>query len=460
MSFEIRGEEYCKAEPIPSGGSGRKYYHLKCKSSPEKGPLVLCEGTSKLENTAYLSLAASFHEAGIPVPLTLATWDGEMTYAMDYAGNTSLYHALTQARNEGSDRTELIARAMRLLAQMQVRGHEVADWSVCYPVSEFDRQSVTWDLNYFKYCFLKARLEDWDEVALEEDFRRLAHDLMDIPRDVFMHRDFQSRNLLMGADGKMTVIDFQGGRRGPMHYDVASFLWQARAGFTQQERVSGVEAYLEEMGRLRPGTDGEAFRRNLPLFVMLRILQTLGAYGFRGDVQRRSAFLDQIPQALRNLKELLDGHDLSRYPYLVQVLNSLASAKPKEPLTVTVTSFSYKKGLPEDTSGNGGGYVFDCRATNNPGRYEHYRSMTGRDPEVIKFIEDDGELPRLLENAYALVDASVSRYVERGFTSLCVSFGCTGGQHRSVYSAEHMAAHLRDKFPQVRVKLIHREFPA
>lgn len=454
--LSVCGVELDCVEAINPGGSGRKYYRVWSSRERELPPLILCEGVSEQENQAYISLTRSFTNAGVAVPGLVRTMDDGMKYLVDDAGRKSLYDWITAQRAADAPLDWGIDTAMVVLAYLQHYGAQAADWSVCYPVAEMDRRSVMWDLNYFKYCFLKARRDDWDEVALEEDFTRLSDDLDRVPRDVFMHRDFQSRNLIINSCGDMRVIDFQGGRKGPMHYDVASFFWQARAGFTPVERQRGIEVYLNEMERLRPGLDRERFKRELPIFVLLRILQTLGAYGFRGDVQGKKSFLGQVPAALANLKQLLDDHDFSRYPYLKSVLHELSS-NAHEPLTLTVTSFSYKKGMPEDTSGNGGGYVFDCRATNNPGRYEQYKQLTGRDKAVIDFIERDGELPKMLQSVYALVDASVSRYLERGFTSLCVSFGCTGGQHRSVYSAEHLAQHVAEKFPAVNVKLTHRE---
>jgi RNase adaptor protein for sRNA GlmZ degradation len=171
--------------------------------------------------------------------------------------------------------------------------------------------------------------------------------------------------------------------------------------------------------------------------------------------------LQSIPYAIENLRELL-SHSVDDYPYLIEVLQRMTQMQQfkemnlRQPLVVRVYSFSYKKGIPQDSSGNGGGYVFDCRAVNNPGKYERYAHFTGNDEPVIQFIEDDGEMKPFLEAACSLVDASVKRYIERGFQHLMVCFGCTGGQHRSVYAAEHLAQHINDKFG-VEVRIIHRE---
>lgn len=315
-----------------------------------------------------------------------------------------------------------------------------------------------WDLNYFKYCFLKPSGITFDESALEDDFRRLSADLTDGDAVAFMYRDFQSRNVMV-HDGQPWFIDFQGGRRGPYLYDVASFLWQARAGFSDELRSELVGEYVDSLSRYIT-VDETQLRQRLELFVLFRTLQVLGAYGFRGYFERKRHFIDSIPPAIANLRPLIAKFG-DRYDSLCDALRRLTelpayNQSDKPGLTVRVYSFSYKKGIPEDPSGNGGGFVFDCRAIHNPGRYDRYKQLSGLDRPVIEFLEHDGEILAFLDHCYALVDASVQRYLSRGFTDLSVSFGCTGGQHRSVYSAQHMAEHLSEKFG-VRVELEHRE---
>ena len=274
-----------------------------------------------------------------------------------------------------------------------------------------------------------------------------------------MYRDFQSRNVMM-KDNEPYFIDFQGGRKGPIYYDVASFIWQAKAQYGPALREELVDAYLSSLKKYMEVDEAE-FRRVLDHFVLFRLLQVLGAYGFRGYFEKKPHFLQSIPYALENLRALMKNN-FKEYPYLMKVLREMSELKQfkdvrlHRPLVVTVYSFSYKKGIPHDVSGNGGGFVFDCRAVNNPGKYERFYSMTGLDEPVIQFLENDGEILKFLSSAYSLVDASVKRYKDRGFTSLMVSFGCTGGQHRSVYSAQKMAEHISEKFG-VEVNLIHRE---
>jgi hypothetical protein len=335
---------------------------------------------------------------------------------------------------------------------------------------------VDFDLNYFKYDFLKLSGLEFNEVRLQDDFDRLRADLLAEPSGTFLYRDFNARNVML-VDGEPWFIDFQGGRRGPVYYDVASFLWQARARYPESLREELLQVYLDALRAYGP-VDETHFRERLRIFILFRMLQVLGCYGYRGLWEGNKAFIDSIPPAFGIVQSLLPFSD---YPYLSEVLANLcrgalspegvffpimrprvATGSEKNtpssgaPLTVTIYSFSYKKGIPEDTSGNGGGYVFDCRSVHNPGKYERFKQLTGLDAPVIEFLEEDGEILRFLDHVYSLVDAHVERFLSRGFTHLQVSFGCTGGQHRSAYSAQHLAEHLVAKYP-VKVHLIHRE---
>ena len=445
-------------EALSAAGSNRRYFRLRGGGASVVG----VEGTSVEENRAFIAMAKHFHEAGLPVPQVLARSEDDMYYLQEDLGDTTLFDRLAAARltgTYGEEETALLRRTLQRLPEVQVVGARGFDFSVCYPLAEFNERSVMWDLNYFKYCFLKATGLEFSENRLEDDFQRLAAMLLRTDGDTFMYRDFQSRNVMV-KDGEPYFIDFQGGRRGPVHYDVASFLWQARAQYPPRLREELLDAYLQSLARFMP-VNGADFRRQLRHFVLFRTLQVLGAYGFRGYFERKPHFLQSIPPALDNLRSLLDG-DFPEYPYLADVLRQMAGLEqfrptpPRHSLLVTVCSFSYKKGIPEDRSGNGGGFVFDCRALHNPGRYEQYARLTGLDQPVIDFLEQDGGILRFLEHAWALVDASVERYQTRGFTHLMVCFGCTGGQHRSVYAAQKTAEHLQRQYG-VEVRLIHRE---
>lgn len=454
-------------EPVlmDKSGSNRQYYRLNDASGQHS--LVGVIGTIKEENEAFIYMARHFKSKGLPVPeVYLQSVDG-MSYIQEDLGPSTLYALIRRSCTTSSftagERRQL-KRSLRELARFQFEGNEGFDYSRCYPAAAFDRRSIMWDLNYFKYCFLKTINDlDFNEALLENDFERLADELLKVPAETFMYRDFQSRNVMVRPDKSLAFIDFQGGRKGPYYYDVVSFVWQSRARFPESLRKELVDEYLTALRHYIPDINQDQFRKTLQLFVLFRTLQVLGAYGFRGYFEKKPDFIDNsIIPAIANLRHLLAERSFNEFPYLSQVLRKMVE-KPdfngprQKILTITVLSFAYKRGIPADNSGNGGGYVFDCRAVNNPGKYDRYKSFTGVDQPVIDFLEKDGEITTFLEHAYALVDNNVQRYIERGFTNLMVAFGCTGGQHRSVYSAEHLARHIHDKFPTVKVVLHHRE---
>ncbi len=488
------GHEPASTERLPGAGSNRSYYRL---TDAEGQTVIGCIGTSRDENHAFIYLARHFCKRQLPVPKILAASDDELRYLQTDLGRTSLFDAIKGGREAGGRYTlkeqELLKRVIRELPNIQIRGARGLDFSQCYPQATFDVDSVLFDLNYFKYCFLKATEIDFHELKLEADFRLLAKDLTQAD-DVqgFLYRDFQARNVML-MDSVPAFIDFQGGRRGPFYYDLASFLWQASAKYPHKLRRELVYEYYTALKQYTEVPTPHRFVERLSLFVLFRTLQVLGAYGFRGYFERKQHFIDSIPPAIQNLRELINEGNYP-YPYLMSILKKLTELpqfqqiaatasradgykttdnnpyKPhpqdgpatfskydgKGPLVVRVFSFSFAKGIPEDESGNGGGYVFDCRSTHNPGRYEPYKQLTGLDEPVIRFLEDDGEILTFLDSVYKLADAHVRRYIQRGFTSLMFCFGCTGGQHRSVYSAQHLAEHIHQKFG-IEVRICHRE---
>ena len=452
------GEELLKIEKINGGGSNRTYYRLSRKDAKT---LIGVVGTSSEENDSFCYLARHFHSKGLPVPEVYAQSKDSLRYIQEDLGTVCLFDALKSGREAGgkysSEQIELIRRTIRLLPKFQVMGAEGLDFNLCYPQENFDRTNVLFDLNYFKYCFLKATGVDFNEYKLEQDFQKMADNLTRSKSNTFMYRDFQARNVMLDNDGNPYFIDFQGGRRGPVEYDLVSFLWQASALYPQSLRDEMIGEYQRAL---------VTCNLNLSPWILFRMLQVIGAYGFRGYYEKKKHFIDSIPPAIQNLKQLLsDSSTCREYPYLRNVLEQLVNLKLNtdssdytlnSKLTVRVFSFSFKKGIPADTSGNGGGYVFDCRSTHNPGKYEQYKHLTGLDASVIKFLEDDGEILTFLESVYKLADAHVECYIQRGFTDLMFSFGCTGGQHRSVYSAQHLAEHLHNKY-NIKVILNHRE---
>lgn len=418
-------------------------------------------GTSLRENEAFLYFASLFGDAGLPVPSVLAVSADRMSYLQSVAGNRSLYDRIVSHGADSDEVVRLAVEAVRLLPGFQFVAQGAIDQSKCYPRGAMDARAIMWDLNYFKYCFLKPSGIEFDEDRLEDDFSYLAQVSSENPEQTLILRDFQSRNILLDDDDALRVIDFQGARLGDCVYDVASFVEQSRAGFSPEHKARLMDEYCRAVESLT-GNKPVDFQKRYAVMALLRVLQTLGAYGFRGLIERKALFITAIPKAVGNLRELLDRFDYSAMPYLEEVLRRMAALKQFQPheeadsLTVRVMSFSYKKGIPVDESGNGGGFVFDCRALHNPGRYERFRSLTGRDRDVVEFLEQRGEVQPFLDSAYRLVDRSVETYLRRGFTSLMVCFGCTGGQHRSVYGAECMARHLSEKFG-VRIRLEHRE---
>ncbi|MBP5257349.1 MAG: phosphotransferase [Prevotella sp.] len=483
-------------EQLPGAGSNRTYYRL---TSQEGVSVIGVIGTSRDENHAFIGLSQHFTHLRLPVPEVLIATDDELRYIQRDLGTQSLYDAIEGGRRAGGrynkKESDLLVNTIRMLPEMQIRGARGLQWDICYPQPEFDETSVLFDLNYFKYCFLKATDLEFHELKLEANFRLFAKDLLAEKMEAFLYRDFQARNVMIDAHGNPFFIDFQGGRKGPVYYDLASFLWQASARYPDRLRRKLVLEYYNALSQLTEVPSKRHFTHRLALFVLFRTLQVLGAYGFRGYFERKKYFLDSIPQAMQNLRILLTRPDLFPYPYLVDVLkrltalpqfkaedeqirertdglpttdNDVVKAHPadgkssfskydgKGPLVVRVFSFSFKKGIPEDESGNGGGYVFDCRSTHNPGRYEPYKKLTGLDEPVIRFLEDDGEILTFLDSVYRLADHHVRRFMQRGFTSLMFSFGCTGGQHRSVYCAQHLAEYINTKFG-VEVRICHRE---
>ena len=453
----VVGVEPESVTEMPSSGSNRRYFRLAGERT-----LIGVVGTCKEENEAFLYMDKHFRAKGLPVPEVYACSDDRMSYVQEDLGDTLLFNAIEKGRKTSvfsDEEKRLLAKTIRLLPDIQFAGADGMDFSYCYPASEFDSRSIMWDLNYFKYCFLKATGLEFLEDKLEDDFQKMADVLLRSSSATFMYRDFQSRNVMI-KDGQPWFIDFQGGRKGPFYYDVASFLWQAKANLPDSLRKELVKEYIAAFRKYQP-VDEAYFYAQLRHFVLFRTLQVLGAYGFRGYFEKKPHFIQSVPFAIENLRNLLK-EPYPEYPYLSKVLKDLVNMKQfsddlqKRMLTVRVMSFAYKKGIPNDATGNGGGFVFDCRAVNNPGKYERYKPFTGLDEPVVKFLEEDGEIIEFLKHVYALVDASVKRYVERGFTNLMVCFGCTGGQHRSVYCAQHLAEHINEQF-NVKVELVHRE---
>jgi hypothetical protein len=274
---------------------------------------------------------------------------------------------------------------------------------------------------------------------------------------------------MVKKDNSIHFIDYQGGMKGAPQYDVASMLWQARANLNDEWKEKLLNDYITALEKIVDSKINRSiFKSQYNGYVMIRLLQVLGAYGFRGLFERKAHFLTSIPLALTNLKWFINNQSMGiTLPEFRKVLDICVNdeiiqqftpvqATEKTALTVKINSFSYKKGLPEDNSGNGGGFVFDCRGILNPGRIEEFKSQTGRDKSVKDFLEQQTKMTEFLNSVFDIVDITVEDYLKRDFESLMISFGCTGGQHRSVYAADALARHLRNKF-KVKIQLNHRE---
>ncbi len=459
------GAEPSDVVRLAADGSARSYHRL---SGPDGRTVIGGVGPEPEENRAFLSYSRAFRGIDLPVPEIYAADPEAGVWLMEDLGDTTLFAALSEARKSSGDgfpsaMLEPYRKVVAMLPRFQVEGHRVIDYELAYPRAAFDRQSITWDLNYFKYHFLKLAHVPFREEPLERDFAALIDFLLDTDTDFFLYRDFQSRNIML-RDGEPWFIDYQGGRRGAPQYDIASLLYDAKAALPDDVRESLLEHYLDALSERTP-VDRDAFRALYPGYVLVRILQALGAYGYRGFFEQKARFLKSVPHAARNIAGILERGLPLPLPEVEAVFRRIVDRwageddgpAPAQGLEVQLRSFSYRRGYPEDEGGHGGGFVFDCRALPNPGREVRYQALTGRDAPVVRFLEELPEAARFWDHVHALTDAQVETYLARGFWSLSISFGCTGGQHRSVYMAERMAAHLKERFPEVRVNLTHRE---
>jgi aminoglycoside/choline kinase family phosphotransferase len=443
------------------GGSGRKIIRL---AGAGKTAIGILYGVRE-ENAAFLEFSRHFRKHGLPVPEIYAEDLEHGAYLEEDLGDTSLFELLSNNRKGeqiGPQVMEAYRRSIATLPRFQVEAGRDLNYKVCYPRGSFDRQSISWDLNYFKYYFLRLAGIPFSEQALEDDFSRLTKFLLSAPRDYFLYRDFQSRNIML-RDGQPYFLDYQGGRKGALQYDVASLLYDAKADLPPELRQQLLDHYLEVL-RGYVDVPREGFMQHYYAYVYIRIMQALGAYGFRGFYERKLHFLQSVPYALKNIRWLLHNVTLPvALPTLMDAFHNMlrseklqALASDADNLVVQIVSFSFHRGLPKDESGNGGGFVFDGRSLPNPGREERFKALSGRDGPVIEYLNQQESVHQFMASVMSLVDASVSNFQQRGFKHLMLSFGCTGGQHRSVYLAEQVAKRLRGR-PGVEVVVTHRE---
>ena len=457
--FQWKGIKATELKELPLSGSNRKYFRVLSDAPP----LIATYNSDKAENEAFFYLAEKLKRSGVNVPEVYYKDTEKGLYFQEDLGDDNFFDVIAAAKNKSDD--EVLEAYKRIIVQMPALQHGAAqgmDFSVCYPREAFDRQSIQWDLNYFKYCFLKLVDLPFIEQKLEDEFQKLIALVLEAPSDFFLFRDFQSRNIMLKNEA-VYFIDFQGGRRGALQYDLASLLYESKTNLTDELRDRILNHYVEVFSQ-HDFFDTSTFLKYYPAYSLVRVLQAFGAYGYRGLFEKKAFFVDSILKGLKNLNSIFSDTNLQHaFPYLHALVNDMQVLKerftvPKSEskLTVSITSFSYKKGYPEDWSGNGGGFVFDCRALPNPGRYEEYRASTGRDENVQTFLEKEQEVKVFKEEVCGTVSHSVQKYIERGFTNLSVSFGCTGGQHRSVYNAEQLYSWLKMNF-DINLRLVHRE---
>jgi aminoglycoside/choline kinase family phosphotransferase len=465
---EWKGQELTSLDVLPQSGSERRYFRLHARLPDGQGTketVIGTYGANIKENETFIYFSQHFQRKKLPVANILAVNDEISVYLQEDFGDISLLKIL---ETEGFTENvySLFKTSLEAIAELQIKGDEGLNYNFCLTNTEFGKQAIMADLLYFKYYFLDALRRPYDKQKLIDDFEALSNYLTHTEYKYFMFRDFQSRNILI-RDGSLHFIDYQGGMKGAPQYDVASMLWQARANLPDEWKENLLTDYMTAFENLiLSPIDRNLFHSQYNGYVLIRLLQVLGAYGFRGLFERKAQFLTSIPLALKNLKWFLENQSLGiTVPEFRKVLGicigddvierfTPLQANEQTPLVVKICSFSYKQGIPQDESGNGGGFVFDCRGILNPGRIEEFKTMHGRDKTVMDYIEQQTKMNEFLNSVFDIIDITVEDYIRRGFQSLMISFGCTGGQHRSVYAADAVARHLRNKF-KVKIELRH-----
>src|SRR5215216_5454448 len=459
------GREAAQVDVLPQSGSDRRYFRLH----NDKGETVIAtHGLNVAENETFIYFSEHFQNKSLNTPKILAVSEDKTIYLQEDFGDVSLLNVL-EAKGFTHEVYELFKESLHQLARLQITGDEGLDYKRTLTNEEFGKQAIMADLLYFKYYFLDAIRKPYDKQKLIDDFEALSNYLSHTEYRYFMFRDFQSRNILVLKDNTVHFIDFQGGMKGAPQYDVASMIWQARANLPDEWKNNLLEHYMDSFESIIGNSlDKDVFRSQYNGYVLIRLLQVLGAYGFRGLFERKAQFLTSIPMALNNLRWFIENNSLGiMVPEFRKVLAlcideeiiqrfTPIQANEDTPLTVNICSFSYRVGIPEDATGNGGGFVFDCRGIDNPGRHDIYKEIHGRDRAVMEYLERQTKMQDFLNSVFDIVDISVEEYIKRGFGNLCVNFGCTGGQHRSVYAADALARHLRNKY-KVKIELCHRE---
>jgi len=450
----------CQILPMPSSGSNRIYFRVIFTDKSTKNSLIASYNNDVNENIAHSSFTHHFSSIGFNVPKIYAHDDSNHYFLLQDLGNITLFSILQTNPEKAINYYKTVIED---LIDFQVKGIKNIDLDVAYPVKEFNKRSILWDLNYFKYYFVKPHNINFNENLLEDDFDKFADLLLTADLDYFNYRDFQARNIMI-YDDKPWYIDFQGGRRGALQYDLVSLLYQAKANLSEDTKLLLYNHYITTLNTKLPGSTN-AFEKLYPSFIYFRLMQVMGAYGFRGMVQHKAHFLQSIPMVIKSLSNELHKSVIGlELPELNNIFNQILSLnysifnENDNKLTININSFSFKKkGIPIDITGNGGGHVFDCRSLPNPGRIAELRDYTGLQEPVIDYLSKQDEVNEFLKNSINIIEQSIDNYRKRKFTNLQINFGCTGGRHRSVYSASKIAKYVKNKYPDVTVIVSHLE---
>ena len=456
-------DEITGIDKLPQAGSERHYYRIYTATKN----FIATYGANIKENESFIYFTEHFIKKNLATPQLFCVNAEKDSYIQEDFGDASLLNKLEEL-GYVPEVYNLYKTSLHQLALLQIKGDEGLNYEKCLTNTSFGKQAIMADLLYFKYYFLDALRRPYDKQKLIDDFEALSNYLSHTEYKFFMFRDFQSRNIMVKGNGDVGFIDYQGGMKGAPQYDVASLLWQAKANLPEDWKNYLLEDYINSFESIVEETvDRDVFKSQYNGYVLIRLLQVLGAYGFRGLFERKAHFLTSIPLALQNLKWFVSNQSIGiAVPEFKKVLELCISnevmqeftpvqATSETPLVVDVCSFSFiQQGYPKDETKNGGGFIFDMRGILNPGRFDEYKHLSGLDKPVKDFLEQQTKMPDFLNGVYSIIDVSVEDYIKRGFENLCINFGCTGGQHRSVFAAEAVARHLKNKF-KVNINLNH-----
>ncbi|TFH34206.1 MAG: phosphotransferase enzyme family protein, partial [Bacteroidia bacterium] len=368
---KFTGDDPVDIVRMPRSGSDRLYFRIIEK----RRTIIGVYNPNRDENQTFIGFSRHFARLNLPVPEVLYYDKGSNAYFLQDLGDTNLFTWIERKRQTtGFDEevVDIYRKTLDRLIEFQVRGIKDLNLDLCYPHRSFDRQSMMWDLNYFKYMFLKLIAVPFNEKRLEKDFNALADFLLEAGQHYFLYRDFQSANIMV-LDKEPWFIDYQGGRLGAAQYDLASLLYDSKAHIPQQVREILIEHYIENFCEYTK-VDEAQFRKQLPGFIIIRIMQALGAYGYRGLYEQKPGFVQSIIPAIRDLDGVIGSGSMAiDLPELFRIIEQIPSInrfevlQEPEILRISISSFSYMNGIPSDRV-HGGGFVFDCRCLANPGK--------------------------------------------------------------------------------------------